>query len=110
MPFIGRRIESFSLEDVTQVSSAVRADDLCARHAKGAILVAGHGAWDGVEVCRPAAARLELVVGLVERCAAPCASVDTLGRVVLVIFTGARGLGALLSEDAELLCKIALEH
>lgn len=39
----------------------------------------GHSAWDRIEVCRPAAAGLELVGGAVERCFAGYAFL--LGRV-----------------------------
>jgi hypothetical protein len=64
--------------------------------------VPGHGTWKAVEICRPAAAGLELVVGFVERSIAAGASVDALVGIMLVVFAGEWGFSALLSEDAKL--------
>lgn len=102
MPLIGGRVEALALEHVAQVAAAVGAHNLGARHAERAVLVAHDGAGDRVEVRRPPAARLELVVGLVQRRRAPRAGVDALRGVVLVEGAGAGGLRALLAEDAEL--------
>lgn len=44
------------------------------------------------------------MVGFVEGRGAAAAGVDAGIRVVLVVFARARGLGAFLAEDAELLC------
>lgn len=62
----------------------------------------GDSAGDVIEVSGPAAARLKLVVCLIQRRIASSASVDTGFREELVKFVRARGLGALLSEDTEL--------
>lgn len=104
MPFVGRGGIALALEDVAEVAAAVGADDLGPGHAEGAVLMAGHGAWDAVKISGPAAARLELVVGFVQRRAAAGTGIDTLVRVVLVVSAGARALCALLPEDPELLC------
>jgi len=108
VPLVGRRRVPFALEDVAQVAAAVGAHDLGARHAQGAVFVAGHGAWDAIEVGRPAAARLELVVGLVERGVAPGTVVDALVGEVLVVLSREGALGAFLPEHPELLCVAAL--
>lgn len=71
------------------MATAVAAYDFRARHAKRAILVTRHSAGDGVEEGRPAAAGLELVVRLVERCVAAGAGVDAAALfigVVAVVF------------------------
>lgn len=102
MPLVRRRVEPFSLKHVAQVPAAVAAHDLGPRHAKGAVLVPRHGARDAVEIGRPAAARVELVRGLVKRRVAAGAGVHARGGVVLVELAGAGGFGALFAEDAEL--------
>lgn len=99
----GSRI-SLSLEDVTEMATTVGADNLGTLHTKGAVGVSGHSTRNGIEESWPAAARLELVVGLVERSVAAGAGVDTLRGHVLVKVTAIGGLGALFTEDAELLC------
>jgi len=53
---------------------------------------------------RPAAARLELVGCFVERRIAGSAVVRALGRKVFIVLAGEGGFGALLADDAELLC------
>ena len=64
--------------------------------------MSGHSAWDAVEVCRPSAARFELVIGFVEWRAAASTSVDTGFRLMFVIFPSKGGFCAFLAEDAEL--------
>lgn len=65
MPLVGGSRITLPLEDVTQVTSTVRADDLGARHAPGSVCMTGDGARDIVKVCGPAATRLELLACLV---------------------------------------------
>lgn len=98
----GRRV-ALALEHVAKVAAAVGAYDLGPCHAEGAVLMPRHGPRDAVEVGRPAAARLELVRGLVQGRLARGAGVDALGRVVLVVLAREGRLGALFSQDAELL-------
>jgi hypothetical protein len=50
---------------MTQMATAVGTDDLRPRHSDAAVLDTLHGAGDAVEVGRPAAAGLELGVGLI---------------------------------------------
>lgn len=95
---------AFPLENVPEMAAAVGADNLGPRHAKGVVLVARHRAGDAVKVGRPATARLELVVGLVQRRITASAGVDTRVGEELVVLAREGRLGALLSEDAELLC------
>lgn len=104
MSFISGGREPLTLKDMTKVTTAVAADDLCALHAKGVVHMSLHGAGDGVKVGWPATAGLELVVGRVERGIAASAGIDTLGRVMRIVFSCARALGALLTENTELLC------
>ena len=84
MSLIRRRRVSLSLEHMSQMSSTVAANDLCPLHAERAVGVSCHSARDSVKERRPAAARLELVVGLVERSLAAGTNVSTLGGHVLV--------------------------
>jgi hypothetical protein len=101
---IGGSRVSLALEDVTKMAATVGADNLSALHTKGAVSVSGYSTRDSIEESRPAAARLELVVGLVERSLAAGTGVDTLGGHVLVKVAAVGRLGALVTEDAELLC------
>lgn len=103
MALIGRRVVPLALEDVAQVTTAVCADNLSARHAEGAVLVADDGAGNAVKVGRPTAARVELVGRLVERRVAPGTCIDTRIWRVLVVLASAWAFGALFAEDAELL-------
>jgi len=101
---IGGSRVSLALENVTEMTAAVRADNLSTLHTESAVGVSGHSTGHGIEESRPAAARLELVVGLVERSLTASTGVDTLGGHVLVKVAAVGGLGALFAEDAELLC------
>lgn len=97
---------------MAQMATAVAAHNLCSLHAKRPIGVSRHSAWNRIEEGRPSAARLELVVRLVEGRVAASASVGALLGVVLVIFAGKGGFGALLAQNAELLCsrKVSVSH
>ena len=75
MPLVGRCGISFSFEYVSQMSATVAAHDLRAPHSEGIIGMPSHGTGDTVEVGRPAAARLKLVIGSVQRCIAACAGI-----------------------------------
>lgn len=97
MPLVRRGGKPLALEDVAQVPAAVGAGDLDALHEQAVVLVAHHGAGDAVKVGGPAAAAGELVRGLVQGCVAPCAGVDALGGVVLVICARAGCFGAFLA-------------
>jgi hypothetical protein len=99
----GSRI-SLSLENVTKMTTTVGTDNLSTLHAKGTVDMSSHSTRNGIKESRPAAARLELVVGLVERSFAASAGVGTLGGHVLIKVAAVGGFGALFAEDAELLC------
>lgn len=105
MALVGRRGEALALEHMSKVATAVGAYNLRPRHAKRLVLMSGDGAGEAVKVGGPAAARLELVVGLVERRVAAGAGVYALFRVVLVKLATSRGLCSLFPKDAELLCE-----
>jgi hypothetical protein len=95
---------SLALENVTEMTTTVGADDLSALHTESAVGVSGHSTRDGIEESGPSAARLELVIGLVERSIAAGTGVSTLRGHVLVKVAAVGRLGALFAEDAELLC------
>ena len=78
MPLVRRGRVSLSLENVSQMTSAVRAHDLRPLHTECAISVSCHSPRNVVEICRPAAARLEFVIGFVKRRVAAGAGVDTI--------------------------------
>lgn len=86
------------------MSATVGADNFRSRHTQSVILMSGDGAGNAVKVRRPAASRLELVVGLVKRSAAACAGVNAFLGVVLVKLSGTGGFSSLFSENTELLC------
>jgi len=103
MSLICRSGVSFSLEDVAQMSTTVRAHNFCSVHTECSVSVSGYCARDIVEVCGPSAARLKFVRSFVQRGIAAGAGIDTSIWHVLVVYTGAGSFGTLLSEDAELL-------
>lgn len=104
MPLIGGSRVALALEDVAKMAAAVRADDLCPRHAVATVVSSRDSAGDAVEVCRPAAAGLEFVACLVQRRITTGASVDALLWEVLVVLARIGGFGSLLTKDTELLC------
>jgi hypothetical protein len=104
MSLIRRRIIPLPFKDMAQMPTAVAAHDLRALHTERLVRMSRHRAGDAVKVRGPAAAALELVVGLVERRAAGCARVHAGVRVVLVELVGEGRFGAFFAEDAELFC------
>lgn len=102
MPLVGRCRVALALEDMAQMAAAVRTDNLRAGHAQRAIGVARHRAGNGIEEGGPAAAGFELVARLVEGRTTSGAVIDARRGHMLVVFPGIWGLGALLSEHAEL--------
>jgi hypothetical protein len=104
MPLIGGRVIPLALKHMPQMAPAIRAHDLRALHAEGAIGMACYRSGDIIKVCWPTAAGLELVVRGVQRGVAAGAGVDTSLWCVLVKFASVRGFGPLLSEDSELVC------
>lgn len=99
----GSRIP-LTLEYMAEVTPTVAAYDLCPLHAECLINMSSHSTRNGVKVCWPATARFELVVGSIKRRIATGAIVDTFGRMVRVVFTGASTLSALFTKNAELFC------
>lgn len=73
MPLIRRRRVSLSLEYMAKMSTTFRTNNLRPLHSERAVRMPSHSAWDRIEVCRPATARLELVGCAVERCFTGCA-------------------------------------
>lgn len=105
MPLILRVSESLALEDVPKMASTVVANNLGPHHSQARVGLLPHSIGECVPESWPSAARVELVVGFVERCRAPGAAVNACIRVVLVELAGPRRFSALLAEDAELLCR-----
>lgn len=104
MPLICGRIIAFALKHMAQVTTTIRAYDLCALHAQSVIGMACYRSWDVIEVCWPPAARLELLLRRIQRRVAGGAGIDASVRHVLVKLAGIGSFGTLLSEDSELLC------
>lgn len=102
MPLICWRGISFSLENMSQMSSTIRTNNLGSLHSESTIGMPGHSTWDVVEICWPPTARLELVVCLVEWCIAACAGVYSCLWGVFVIFASTWCFSALLSQDSKL--------
>lgn len=103
MPLVRRRRVSLALEHMSQVASAVAANNLRPLHAESAVCVPCDGARDCVEESRPAAAGLELVLGRVDGRVAAGTVIGAGARGVLIVLAGEGRFGALLAEDAELL-------
>ena len=57
-----RMLTHLSLEHMAQMSPTVGACDLNPPHAVAAVYVTVHSSWEVVIVCRPAAARVKLVL------------------------------------------------
>jgi hypothetical protein len=95
--------EPLAFEDMSKMTTTVVADNLRPHHAKTGIGLLSHGARYGIPERGPSAAGVELVVCFVKRRVAAGAFVDAGIGVVLVVRAGTGHLGALLSEDAELL-------
>lgn len=110
MPFILGISKPLALEDVSQMAATVVAYDLRPHHAQAGVRSLTNSVRHGIPKRWPAAARVELVVGFVERCVAGGACVDAGVGVVLVIGAGAGHFGALLAEDAELLYHDVSDH
>jgi hypothetical protein len=112
VPLVRRCWVSLALENMSQVTPAVAANDLRPLHAESAVGVSGHGARHGVEEGRPSAAGLELVLGSVDGRIATGAGICAGGRGVLVVFAREGRFSAFLTEDAELLCRsgVSLVH
>lgn len=96
------RWESFAFENMPKVASAVITNNFGPLHSECVVDMSLNSTRDRIKVGRPAAARLELVVGLVEGCVAAGAVIDTLRGVVGVIFTSASRLSALFTENSKL--------
>lgn len=84
MTLVGGGIIALALENMSQVTTAVGADNLCSCHTESAVLMTDDGARDAVKIGRPAATRAELVARLVKRCITTCAGVHTVVWLVLV--------------------------
>jgi hypothetical protein len=95
--------EPFAFENVAQMASTIAADDLYALHAKRIVDMSSDSSGNRVKIRGPAAARAELVAGLVERGTAGCTIVNTVGRVMFIIFTSVCRLRSFLADDPELL-------
>lgn len=98
------RWESLAFKNMSKMASAVITDNFGPLHSKCVVDMSLNSTGDRIKVGRPATARLELVVGLVERCVAAGAVIDTLSGVVGVIFTSTSRLSALFTENPELRC------
>lgn len=96
------RLEPLAFKNMSEVASAVITDNFGPLHPECVVDMSLNSTGDRIEVSRPATARLELVVGLVERCIAAGAVIDTLRGVVGVIFSSTSRLSALFTENPEL--------
>lgn len=83
---------------MAEVSAAVGAHDFYPFHAERIVGVANDGAGNFVVKRRPAAATVELVGRLVERCVAAAADVGA-GGFVIPVFASEGAFGAFLSDD-----------
>jgi hypothetical protein len=104
VPLIRWCIIALSFEDMTQVAATVAADNLRPLHAESTVCMSRDCARDGVIICWPATARLELVIGFVEWRIATSACVDTRIGHMFVVFTCTWSFGAFLSKNSELFC------
>lgn len=77
VPLIRRRIIPFSFEHMTKVATTVAANDFRSLHTEHIVCMSCNCARNRVEVCGPAAAGFEFVVGFVKGYVTAGASVDT---------------------------------
>lgn len=103
MPLIRRSIIPLTLKHMAQMATTTRTDNLRPDDPMCPILPPQDLSRQIFVKRWPATARLELRPGLVQRRAAPRAGIHPLWGIVLVVFPRPGGLGALLSQDAELL-------
>jgi len=102
MSLIRRRRIALALENMSQMPPTIRANNLRPRHSKSLIRMSCDRAWNAVEERRPAAARLEFVVGFVEGRVASDTVVGSLCGEVFVVFAGEGGFGSFFADHAEL--------
>ena len=88
--------------------STICAHYLRTLHPQRAVCVSLHGAGDAVEVGRPAAPGVELLLRRVEGRGAGGACVDACAGGMLVVCAAAGSLGAFFAEDAELFCGLSV--
>ena len=99
---VGGSLVAFALEYVSQVSTALCAHDLDSTHAVSVVFVRGDGSRETLEESGPAAAGVELGIGLVEWCVTSGTVVDA--RIVeVIVLSRTWSFGALLSQDLKLL-------
>jgi hypothetical protein len=103
MPLILWISKPLALENVPQMSAAVIAHNL----RPHAIRLLSNRARHSVPESGPAAARVKLVVCLVERRVAARTAVHAGGRVVLIKFAGSGVFSAFLAQDTKLLCGLS---
>lgn len=84
MTLVGGGIVALALKNMSQVTTAVGADNLCSCHTESAVLMTDDGARDAIKIGRPAAARAELMARLVKRRITTCAGVYAVVWLVLV--------------------------
>lgn len=85
------------------MATTVAASNLRALHSQSAVRMPRHRARQRIKVRRPPAPALELVIRRVQRGTAASAVVHALVRVMLVVLAASWGLGALVTQDVELL-------
>ncbi len=88
---------------MSQMSPAVTAHNLRARHPESAVRMSRHSARDRVKIRRPAAAGFEFVRCFVDGRVACCACIDPGGGHMFVKDACVGLLGAFFAKDAELL-------
>ena len=108
MAFVGGRVVSLALENVSEMPTTITAHYFSSGHSKGAIRVASDGAGYRVKVCRPSTPGGEFVSRFVERSLTSGAGIDTCLRHVLIVISGKRRLGSFLAEDTELLFAMSM--
>lgn len=99
---IRRRTETLSFEDMTKVSTTVGAHNFGSFHSEAAIHMSCHCTRNVIEVRRPSAARLELVVCRVERGITAGTGIDSGLWHVLVKLSCIGRLSSLLAQNAKL--------
>ena len=75
MSLVGGCIVPLTLENITEMTPAIRTYDLGPLHAKSRIGMSRHGSGDAVEIGGPSTSGFEFMCGLVQRCIAARACV-----------------------------------
>lgn len=102
VPLIRWRLESLPLKHMAQVSATTSAYDFSAQHTRWSILVPSYCSRESIKIRWPSTSRVKFMFCFVKWRGAPCTSIQTWRRIVLVVFPRTRCLSTLLTKNSKL--------